>query len=333
MRWRPSAPALALALVLALAVVLPLGPSLPTASARTSAGTPIVFDDGPRHRCYAVQEEHYDPEPPGHAPNPLKDTSGCSALDDPQRVDAACADFGHTGPWGPACPAWKFLTVGWYYQKTPDPDSGDFRKFPGYDVQVAGAEGAPLTVSLRNSARATADPCTLREVAFAYEYPSSSFRRRADGGAYGLADGSALRVSYDARVSDGGVYACASEHRASLTTDLIYGYGPEGARKKNVISVVHFNPDAPAPPPDGVLWRHCDTGGCRVAVAAPEQLPAGVSSHISVEFRALAQRYAADLGHPDGVPADAQIDAVQIVSSNRGTDTGVDLTGTEVVLE
>ncbi|MEU8934301.1 hypothetical protein AB0D30_31000 [Streptomyces sp. NPDC048409] len=269
----------------------------------------IVYDPGPTHRCWSVSHESS-----GASTDP--DTSGCAPLDQPERTDTNCQWFPYTGRYGDACPSWRFVTIGWEENK--------LRKTPGYDARVTGAEGKPLTLQMRNSARKAGD-CDLREVAFSYEYTGSSLRRDpADHQPYNFADGR-LRVSYDAYLRHSGGFAC-SEKRAILTTDLIY----EAHGKKNVISVVHYDPGHFAGAgKNGVLWSNHCSDGCRVTVAGQRVAP-GRTTAVSVDFTALAAKYSAYLG--GAVPTSSGIEAVQVVNSTRGADLETRVSHADVTL-
>ncbi|MDI5971104.1 hypothetical protein POF50_017425 [Streptomyces sp. SL13] len=300
-----------LVVIMVAALAVPLGL---TASAAASAAGPVsvVYDPGPTNRCWElVQEDDPNPLP---ALSPLQDSSGCAADADPTRDDTSCADFAY-----PDCPAWRLHTYDWDY-------TDDFGRTPGYDFQVTG--GAPLTIAMDNDNAETADPCTLRETAFSYEYPSSSIRRKPDWSAYQLTDGD-LTVSYDADIQQNGGFTCASEKRAILTTDLIYSVGSQ----TYVLSVVHFDPGHFTPIQQGgyYWWNNCD-GGCRLTVPG-QQLTAGADGTITVDFTALLKQYAPYLGNADGtLPANAQLTAIQIVASNKGSDTSTRLTNVAVNL-
>lgn len=297
----------------------------------------IVYDPGPSHHCYRVQEENPD-DAQGWQLNPLKETSGCPAFYIPQRADENCRAFGAIMPPDtPTCPAWKFVTYGWYFKKTPDAPS-EFRPAagPGYDVRVKDGQGGAISTTLVNNARGKPDACWLREVTLAYEYPSSSFKRKADWSAYTLDDGDKLNVRYTATIDGLAASDCSTEKRTFLTTDLIYAFTDElGRARTNVLSIIHFDATGLSLPNGGIFWNACwDTGpspGCRLAVRG-QQIPRGVKTRLSLEFKSLLRRYASELGHPNGVPPKAQVNAVQVVSSNRGSNATVMLRDVQVDL-
>ncbi|MFB6977226.1 hypothetical protein [Streptomyces scopuliridis] len=303
-----------------LALLIPLGvmASPVSASPPVTQSTSIVFDPGPKNRCFGVVEEF--PDLPAGPQSTYYDTSGCRAVDNELRADDGCfGRFPYTDSSNrKACPAWDFVTVNW--------KSDQRTKYPGYDGQVSGNSGSPLKLGLENNAQQVGD-CKLREVAFSYHYPSSSLRRPAAGQHYNFADGR-LKVSYDALAKQSGPYACG-EKRAILTTDLIYN---DGARK-NVISVVHFNPGKfMQPNADGVFWNNnCQDNTCRVTVQGQE-IAAGTTSRVSVDFTAIAEKYRSYLGNA-AVPADSKVIAIQMVNSTVGADLRTEVSNASVTLE
>ena len=295
--------------------------------------TSILWDPGPRYRCYQVVEEHYG-EPQGFQANPLKDTSECGPFLVPAREDPNCTAFGaFIGPNRPTCATWKFSTVGWYYQKTQNGPS-EFRTSPGYDVGVTGGNGSPITARLVNKAYGLPD-CNLREVAFSYEYPSSSFiKHRPDGPEYSLDDAQQFLVSYEMSISGVRNFSCQQGERKRnlVTTDFIYTYADgSGVWKKNVLSLVNFDPGlAYRPDAAGIYWEQSSAEGCRLMVAGP-QVPVGGTHTVSVDFKDLVRRYSSKLCHAGGVPANARVLAVQIVNSNAGSDSTVDVKNIQAV--
>ncbi len=306
-----------------VAVALLAAACAASAGAATKTRQSLLYDPGPRHRCFDVGEEN-PAGAQGYETNPWKDDSECSGFFVPQRADENCRAFGAImAPDTPTCPTWKFITYGWYYRKTPDAPS-EFRvaSGPGYDLRAQGGDGGKITATLVNDAAGKPDACTLREVTFAYEYPSSSFQRKPDWSAYTLGDSDRFDVSYSATISGLAPAQCASEPRTFLTTDLIYAFTDSAGRARtNVLSIIHFDA-AGLTSPGTIFWNACDDSGCRVAVPGP-QIPAGRKSRVSLEFDALLREYGPQLGHPGGVPPDAVVTAVQIVSSNRGSDATV----------
>ncbi|MEU0277500.1 hypothetical protein [Streptomyces sp. NPDC006195] len=303
-----------------LALLVPLGAmaSPVSASSPVTQSTSIVFDPGPKNRCFGVVGEF--PDLPAGPPSTYYDTSGCRAVDNELRADDGCSDrFPYTDANNrKACPAWDFVTLNW--------KSDQRTKYPGYDAQVSGNSGSPLKLGMENNARQVGD-CLLREVAFSYHYPSSSLRRPAPGQHYNFADGR-LKVTYDAYAKQSGTFACG-EKRAILTTDLIYKDGD----RKNVISVVHFNPGKFIEPnADGVFWNNgCQDNSCRVTVQGQE-IAAGTTSQVSVDFTALAQKYRSYLGGT-AVPAESEVIAVQMVNSTMGADLRTEVSNASVTLE
>ncbi|MGW1987492.1 hypothetical protein ACWCPJ_34355 [Streptomyces collinus] len=291
-RLLPFLAAAAAVIGLAPFLLAPQGSAAPVTQARS-----IVYDPGPAHRCESVSHEST-----GASTDAV--TSGCPALDQPERVDAKCTWFPYAGRFGHACPAWRFVTINWGRDR--------FRQYPGYDHQVQGQDRAPLTLVMQNNARHAGD-CKLHEVAFSYEYVGSSLRRNpVTHQPYNFADGR-LTVSYDAYVRQTGGFACP-EKRAILTTDLIY----MANGRKNVISVVHYDPGRFAGlGRSGLLWSNGCSLGCRIAVAGSPVKP-GRTTHLSVDFTALAAKYASWLGGT--VPTASQIEAVQVVNSTKGAD-------------
>ncbi|MFD7093046.1 hypothetical protein [Streptomyces sp. NPDC059883] len=286
------------------------------AAAGVTAPTSIVFDPGPKYRCFGLEREPAGV--PAATQNDLHDTSGCGPVDDPQRNDSSCyGRFPYTGAYGKTCPAWDFVTYDWTGES--------FRKYPGYDTQVWGNSGSPLTLTMQNNTAGIGD-CKYREVAFSYHYPSSSLRRPAGGGEYKFSDGR-LKVSYDAYAEQTGGFACG-EKRAILTTDLIY----MANGKKNVISVVHFNPGNFIPPNgDGVIWSNNCADGCRVTVPG-QQIPAKATTRVSVDFTELAAKYGKYLGHST-IPTESNLLAVQLVNSVTGADLQTRVSNASVTLE
>ncbi|MFE6027194.1 hypothetical protein [Streptomyces niveus] len=287
----------------------------PVAAADVVAPTSVVFDPGPKSRCFGLLREG-EGIPPATRSD-LQDMTGCGSVDDPQRVDGTCYErFPYTGAYGRACPAWDFVTLGWR--------SEDFQQYPGYDTEVWGNSGSPLTLKMQNNSAQKGD-CTLREVAFSYNYVSSSLKRKPDGSTYNFSDGR-LKVSYDAYASQTGGFAC-DEKRAILTTDLIYWVNG----KLNLISVVHFNPGNFIPPNgDGVIWSNDCANGCRVTVPG-QQIPAKTTARVSIDFTELAKKYSAYLG--GAIPENSQLEAVQVVNSGRGTDLETRVSNATVTLE
>ncbi|MET9534930.1 MULTISPECIES: hypothetical protein [unclassified Streptomyces] len=270
----------------------------------------IVYDPGPAHHCDSVSHE-------STGATSDADTSGCAALDDAERVDTSCTWFPYEGRYGHACPSWRFITINW--------DEDRLRQYPGYDHQVAGAEGSPLTLTMQNNAKNVGN-CDLHEVAFSYEYVGSSLRRDpSTHEPYNFSDGR-LTASYDAYAKQTGGFTC-DEKRAILTTDLIYTVNG----KTNLISVVHYDPGGFAGAgKDGVLWSNGCSDGCRVTVAGPP-IEAGKTTHISDDFTALATKYASYLG--GAVPKSSQIQAVQVVNSTRGADLETRVSHADVTLD
>ncbi|MFQ3561866.1 hypothetical protein QZN11_34420 [Streptomyces gramineus] len=281
----------------------------------------IVYDPGPKQRCYSVSDET-------GGKNYGNESADCANIADANRVNAACTWFGYTSARGVECPAWRFVTYNW--------DESRLRQYPGYDHQVQGPSGSPLRLVLQNDARTlrtarNAQDCGLKEVTFSYEYIGSSLKRPAGGGEYQFSDGR-VKVAYDALVKQTGGFSCA-EKRAILTTDFIY----KTARGTNVISVVHFDPGSfSRPDADGVLWsNHCRTSagkpdGCRITVHGQALRP-GKRTRIGLDFTALAKKYGKYLGD-DPVPKKSQIVAVQVVNSVRGADLRAEISKAAVTL-
>jgi hypothetical protein len=297
--------------VAALVAVIVLFLSSPGGSA-APAGQPrtLLYDPGPAHRCWSVAHESY-----GGTSDP--DTSGCAALDTPERTDSTCTWFPYEGRYGHACPGWRFVTRGW--------NGNDSGQRPGYNTSVHG-RGSSLTLTMKNDAEDVGD-CDLYEVAFSYEYTGSSLRRNpTTHQPYDFSDGR-LKVSYDAYVDRSGEFGCA-EKRAILTTDLIYyAHG-----KKNVISVIHYDPGhfAGSGRHGRVLWSNHCSDGCRIAVPGQPVTP-GKTTPVSVDFTALASAYSAYLG--GAVPKASRIEAVQVVNSTRGADLETRVSHADVTLD
>ncbi|MFJ4966957.1 hypothetical protein EES43_03095 [Streptomyces sp. ADI96-02] len=294
----------------------------PAAPASASAATSIVYDPGPKLRCYSVSDET-------GGVNYGNDSSDCGAIDNAYRVNDKCTWFGYTSPRGVECPAWRFVTYDW--------DRDKLRQYPGYDHQVQGQSGSPLKLVLQNNSKNLRDAtgkqdCDLKETTFSYEYIGSSFKRHDDGKVYNFSDGR-VKVSYDALVEQTGGFSC-DEKRAILTTDFIY----KSARGVNVISVVHFDP-GPFSQPDqnGVLWSNkCRTeagapDGCRLTVYG-QRLEPGKQARIDIDFTEVAKKYAAYL-NDDPIPADSQIEALQVVTSTKGADLKAEVSGADVTVE
>jgi hypothetical protein len=200
---------------------------------------------------------------------------------------------------------------------------------------VKGGKDGAISTTLVNKARGKPDACWLREVTFAYEYPSSSFKRKSDWSAYTLDDGDKFNVRYTATIDGLAASDCGTEKRTFLPTDLIYTFTDElGRARTHVLSIIHFDATGLSLPNGGIFWNACwDTGpspGCRLAVRG-QQITAGVKTRLSLEFKSLLRQYASYLGHPDGVPPKAQVIAVQIVS-NRGSNATVTLRDVQVDL-
>ncbi|MGW4746924.1 hypothetical protein ACWEPR_19170 [Streptomyces sp. NPDC004290] len=303
------------------AAVTLLAATLPAVPADGAAGSSILFDPGPRARCFSTLRE-FDGVAPTADRNNHHSKESCGQVDLPDRVDGHCAApaFPYQGATGPQCPAWDFVTVNW--------NGDDFGRRPGYTTAVTGLPSGGLALTLDNNSAGSRD-CALRETSLSYQYPSDSLRRRPDGGAYGLGDGH-LGVSYTARVELRSDFRCA-EHRALLTTDLVY-LQPDG--RKNVISVIAYDPGASAnfTGPDRVTWdNHCTGGGCRVMVLTGQPLIAGEEARIAVDFTDLAQRLRERLGG-QGPTRDSRLIAVQIVTSTRGADLRATVSGVDAVM-
>ncbi|MFB7377661.1 hypothetical protein ACFC6U_13520 [Kitasatospora purpeofusca] len=305
----------------ATAVAALLAAGMPAVPAHAAAGTSILFDPGPRARCFSTVREFYGvartADPANH-----HSKEACGLVDLPGRGDSTCAPpgFPYQGAAGPQCPAWDFVTVNW--------NGGDFGHRPGYTTAVADLPSGGLALTLDNNS-AEAGDCLLHEASLSYQYPSSSLRRRPDGSAYGLGDGH-LRVGYTVRVELRSGFHCA-ERRAILTTDLVY-LQPDG--RKNVISVIAHDPGASADPtgPDRVTWdNHCAGDGCRVMVLTERPLSPGVDTRVDIDFTDLASRLRGLLGGraPD---LDSRLIAVQIVNSTRGADLRATVSGVDAVI-
>ncbi|MFD5989520.1 hypothetical protein [Streptomyces cyaneofuscatus] len=292
-------------------------------SRTVEASTSIVYDPGVKWRCYSVSNET-------SGSNYGNDSRDCGEVGHPNRVDTTCTWFGYTSPRGVECPAWRFVTYNWGQER--------LRTYPGYDHQVQGESGAPLKLVLQNNSRGLRDAvggnqnCELKEVAVSHEYVGSSFKRKADGSTYNLADGR-TKVAYDALVQQTGGFVC-EEKRALLTTDFIY----RTVRGINVISVVHFDPGPfSRPNDDGVLWsNNCRKSdgtpdGCRMTVHG-ERLTPGEQRHLEVDFSDLARKYRGYLNN-EGVPSVSQIEAVQVVNSAKGADLMAEVSGLDVTVE
>ncbi|AWW43221.1 hypothetical protein ADL00_41605 [Streptomyces sp. AS58] len=307
-----------LAAVAALvALLIPYASSDEGEAAATTPSSSIVYDPGPKLRCYSVSNE-------SGGTNYGNDSRDCDAVDNRNRVDGSCTWFGYASRRGVECPTWRFVTYGW--------EENRLRQYPGYDHQVQGPSGSPLKLVLQNNSRNLRDQCELKEVAFSYEYVGSSLKRRADGKEYNFSDGRA-EVSYDALVEQSGDFRCA-ERRAVLTTDFIY----RTARGLNLISVVHHDPGPfSRPNRDGVLWtNNCKNGegapsGCRVTVYG-QRIEPGRTTRINVDFTEVARRYAAYLRN-DPIPEVSQIEAVQVVNSARGADLKAEVSEVNVTLK
>ncbi|MFF7738399.1 hypothetical protein [Streptomyces sp. NPDC007984] len=302
----------------AAAALIPFYGSASTPKPKTES---IVYDPGPKQRCYSVSDE-------AGGKNYGNRSTDCKNIDNANRVNSRCTWFGYTSRRGVECPAWRFVTYNW--------DESKLRKYPGFDHQVQGPSGSPLKLVLQNNSRnlktaQNKQNCELKEVTFSYEYIGSSLKRPAGGGVYQFSDGR-VNVAYDALVKQSGGFSC-SEKRAILTTDFIY----KTARGTNVISVVHFDPGSfMKPNADGVLWTNkCRTGagkpdGCRVTIHG-QRLQPGKKSRISLDFTAIAEKYAKYLGN-DPIPKKSQIESVQIVNSAKGADLKAEVSRADVTL-
>lgn len=302
---------------------------LGASAAAVTAPVSIVFDPGPKNRCFHTSHEGVT----GTQTDYL-DSSGCAADDDPQRNDTSCTQFPHIGPDGKnICPAWELITYGW--------DSGRFTLYPGYDTQIWGSNGAPLTLVLQNNSRplrtASGDQdCSLRETTFAYDYPSSAIRRTPTWGEYTLADGK-LVVSYDAWAQYGGDFGC-DEKRAIMTTDLIL----DDATRKYVISVVHYHPGDTTSQVGDVMWTnncidsldHPDhtNDSCRVTVFG-QPVGEATTTHLAIDFSALVDRVGSQYLKGLTSTSVARIHGIQFVNSTRGADLQTRVSGADVVLQ
>lgn len=315
--------------VMATAVLLLFGMASGPASATVSTPTSIVFDPGPKNRCFYTEREFYAPITAAANQTPYYDDSGCAADDDPMRDDHKCLNdgsFPYVGPQGGACPAWDFITMNW--------QSSQYEQYPGYDTQVWGTNGSPLTLVLQSNTEPLGanNDCNLRETTAAYQYPESGLRRKPDWTAYSVADGD-LTVSYDAWAQQSGGFTC-SEKRAIMTTDLLFW--DDAHSRNDVISVVNYDPGhfAGTPNADNVLWQNnCAGSSCRVTVLG-QQIPAGSTTHLTIDFGALLQQLGNKyLGGLTQLDTGMQINAIQFVNSTRGADLQTRVSNADVVLQ
>ncbi|MFD7857861.1 hypothetical protein ACFV6B_26770 [Streptomyces microflavus] len=323
MRFRRRAHlAWAVAAAAAAALLVPQPSFAEAEPAAQTAATSIVYDPGPRLRCYSVAVEDLKS-------SYGNDSSDCAAIDNPNRWNQAppseggCQWFGYTSKYGTECPAWRFVTHGW--------DPSELRTYPGYDHQILGQSGSPLKLTLQNNSRHSQDGCRLKESTFSYEYTGSSLKRNSAGGVYNFGDGR-LKASYDALVDQSGDFRC-DEKRAILTTDLMWHH--EG--RIFLISAVHFDPGKFDPPnADGVLWDNgCKDNpdqpqGCRVTVYG-ERINENKTTRINVDFTALAQQYQEYLGG-EPIGAASQIESVQVVNSTKGADLKAEVSNVDVTI-
>ncbi|KZW01630.1 hypothetical protein EXIGLDRAFT_744973 [Exidia glandulosa HHB12029] len=286
-------------------------------------GTSIFWNPGPRYGCY-----NWVQEGASGAVNPEKGVD-CAPFLNPSntrnqsRADS-CVSFVNDVNGSPTCPTWQFDTWGWSYA------AGQLNASPGYAGTFSSG-----SVMLRNSARDTTD-CGLYEVTLSYQYWPGAIIKYVTGDfsrETNLDMAAHFVVEYDVLIeSDPTALAgprgnCNGDQRRFLTTDFIYTFGDQ----TNLLSIVHFNPTNLGPPI--VPWTQNTTAGCRFLVQLPQYtIQEGVQTHIGLDFKTLLQTAGTNTCHPNGLPADIWPQAVQIVTSNVGTNMVVHLSNVDAQL-
>ncbi|MFS0895027.1 hypothetical protein [Microbacterium sp. 179-I 3D3 NHS] len=262
--------------------------------------------------------------------------------------------MGYVGAWGPTCPAWRINTWGWDHRT-------EWKKNPGFDVGITdGSPGESLQIALHNNARnLPADKvCLLRENTISYDYPPSALKRMP-GLDENLTVTYNANVTGGGDAEDYG--CATEQRSILTTDIIWVAPNPDydpnwkpgdslvgrWSERTHLISVVHYNPNdwstAGAKPKDGVLWwNKCESmetitvgfkkkekqvpyaDGCRVTIAAPQYIEEGVTTPINIDVTALVKQYAKKYlgqGAKDAIDPEAKVRAVQVVSSNIGSDT------------
>ncbi|MFS0895726.1 hypothetical protein [Microbacterium sp. 179-I 3D3 NHS] len=307
--------------------LLPLGAAAATPSAEAeaevelSSSSPesLLWDPGPRHRCWSVVEERPQGTP---LTNLHAETSGCDEIDalavqlgmDRHDTNAACWPAGKAwvGVQGQTCPAWRFNTHGWLWG-----DSGG--KTPGFDHWVEGADGSPLTLTLVNNAHnlGGTNPCRLTEVTATYEYLKAGLKRHPK-----LSEG--LVFTGNLKVPSAPSASSCGEDRKILTTDIMWTSSATGADKVHLIQVVNFNPNGwdIASNDPRVLWDNkCEGGHCRISVADPSgYMSVGQDKQVSIDFTQLFETYKSYFAASGITAANSDVRAVQVVNSTVGAN-------------
>lgn len=287
-------------------------PAAGHASADTLRPYSLLYDPGPTNNCRSMVVE--DPPDKNTTPNPLgTDLSGCEA-------DQGDPTFSEDS-------RWDLGTWGW--------NTSDWGRWPGYSfTQGAMNDGTgSKKITMRNTAT---NNCSLHELNLNYSY-STELRPDPQEKTVSMADGD-VNVSYKAQISQNGGFACP-ERRALLTTDFILQNNSTqglGAGLPAVISVAQYDSGPITSTASPIIWETRDAkqgpcyDGCRIQVrsnqllANSNQVQTSGSlnmAQISNNFSSLFQKYKTYVD-PSGAPlSDFTLRAIQVVSSNSGTDT------------
>lgn len=296
-----------------------------SAPATAATGVDLLWNAGPSHQCFAhVQQNDGQVD----TSTSFRNNIDCPAL--PARpVVPACADFGLAGP---QCPLWNLLTYGW--------NLAEREQYPGWAYwNLGGGGGAPVTMALINNARTAADPCKIREVAFSWNWPDTSFKRTAQSQGVTLGMLASLDVEVQARLDGATASQCGSLATAYVSQDVIVSF-PNGAAYS--IGVLLSNPGGGDlnGTDDEIFYSNVDASNpaqCQTAMVCQTLLHGDRLDPKVVQLSSQFQRYVIDFAalfqNPRYLPApppglswnDALVTHVQVVNHVRGADLRVDL--------
>jgi hypothetical protein len=290
-------------------------------------GASLLWNPGPKYRavvtftrtfspaaefgCLAsgttFAEAHLVGNPPGRVTSPLI----CENMTSVQPgVNGANATYYQTG------------MVGW--------TSADYEKYPGWAVwTISGGGGIPIVSQFLNHAKATLDPCTLREVGYSYQnWPylaDSHFKPNPQGGRYTLGEFNAILGKVTAkRTYSAGPPRCQNLPTSVIEIDFRVGYeNPDGSVKRNdvlgvLIDVMPGTVDMNGVN-DAIFYQSAD-GSAKILYGTKIGLTNLTSEwkSYSIDFKKLMNQY---MTPPSGFTLnDGIIGGYDVYSSVRGGD-------------
>lgn len=205
----------------------------------------------------------------------------------------------------------------------------NYKKSPGYNGVVKGANNSPLTVALTNNAKNY--NCTGVEVNLSYDYPSSSLY--ANVSTTDLSTYDEVIIEYDIYVKSAtveksdcsclqeGKATCPSWWKTQFTTDILFYQGKKDPQDFNVISIRHFDPQK-----NGKTYFNA-AGGHRYQYSDNLVAPTpGTKQHVKLDAKHLIASYSSELCQGATLNGPIYLRSIQFVSIATGGNMEVEIT-------